>query len=85
MKTVKTDQVRLGNLANVLFTPETVILLTFSWVWNSFQTISEFLKDLPSYNAKNFALFNTENGLRTSSKRPPVYLPTVEVPAEQSE
>ncbi|XP_059614554.1 DET1- and DDB1-associated protein 1 [Phlebotomus argentipes] len=47
------------------------------------QTITEFLKDLPSYNAKNFALFNTENGLRTSSKRPPVYLPTVDVPAEQ--
>lgn len=49
-----------------------------------FQSISEFLKNLPSHNEKNFALFNTENGIRTSSRRPSVYLPTVDIPSEQS-
>lgn len=47
------------------------------------QSISEFLKNLPSHNEKNFALFNTENGIRTSS-RLSVYLPTVDIPSEQS-
>lgn len=50
----------------------------------SLQSISEFLKNLPSHNEKNFALFNTENGIRTSSRRPSVYLPTVDIPSEQS-
>lgn len=49
-----------------------------------FQSISEFLKNLPCHNEKNFALFNTENGIRTSSRRPSVYLPTVDIPSEQS-
>lgn len=51
---------------------------------HSFQYINEFLKDLPSHNEQNFALFNTENGIRTSSRRPPVYLPTEDIPSEQS-
>ncbi|XP_055319603.1 DET1- and DDB1-associated protein 1 [Sitodiplosis mosellana] len=46
-------------------------------------SINEFLKNLPSHNEKNFALFNTENGIRTSSRRPSVYLPTVDIPSEQ--
>lgn len=54
----------------------------FSWI--RLQSISEFLKNLPSHNEKNFALFNTENGIRTSSRRPSVYLPTVDIPSEQS-
>lgn len=49
-----------------------------------FQSIPEFLKDLPCHNQENFSLFNTDNGIRTSSKRPSLYLPTSEAPgAEQ--
>lgn len=48
------------------------------------QSISEFLKNLPCHNEQNFALYNTENGIRTSSRRPSVYLPTVDIPSEQS-
>jgi hypothetical protein len=44
------------------------------------------LKDLPVHNQENFSLYNIDSGARTSSmKRPSVYLPTVDVPAEQSE
>lgn len=50
----------------------------------NFQSISEFLKNLPCHNEQNFSLFNTENGIRTSSRRPSVYLPTVDIPSEQS-
>ncbi|XP_077299982.1 DET1- and DDB1-associated protein 1 isoform X3 [Arctopsyche grandis] len=46
-------------------------------------SIREFLKDLPSYDEQNFTLFNTDNGIRTCSKRPSVYLPTTEFPSEQ--
>lgn len=49
-----------------------------------FQSISDFLKNLPCHNEQNFALYNTENGIRTSSRRPSVYLPTVDIPSEQS-
>lgn len=48
------------------------------------QSVIEFLKDLPCHDEHNFALFNTENGIRTSSKRPSVYLPTAESPSDQS-
>lgn len=48
------------------------------------QSISEFLKDLPCHDEQNFALFNTENGIRTSLRRPSVYLPTVDIPSDQS-
>lgn len=47
------------------------------------QSITEFLKDLPCHNEENFSLFNTENGVKTSSKRPSVYIPTVDIPSEQ--
>ncbi|XP_077299981.1 DET1- and DDB1-associated protein 1 isoform X2 [Arctopsyche grandis] len=47
------------------------------------RSIREFLKDLPSYDEQNFTLFNTDNGIRTCSKRPSVYLPTTEFPSEQ--
>ncbi|XP_011181127.1 DET1- and DDB1-associated protein 1 [Zeugodacus cucurbitae] len=46
-------------------------------------SVAEFLKDLPSHNAQNFSQFNMEHGLRTSQKRPSVYLPTEDVPSEQ--
>lgn len=46
-------------------------------------SITEFLKDLPCHNEDNFSLFNTENGVKTSSKRPSVYIPTVDIPSEQ--
>lgn len=46
-------------------------------------SVSEFLKDLPCHNERNFSLFNTENGIRTSLKRPSVYLPTEDLPSEQ--
>lgn len=49
------------------------------------QSIAEFLKDLPCHHEQNFSLFNTENGIRTSLKRPSVYLPTDEVSPDQSE
>lgn len=48
------------------------------------QSIVEFLKDLPCHHEQNFSLFNTENGIRTSLKRPSVYLPTDEVSSDQS-
>lgn len=57
----------------------------FSYIFSfHFQSISEFLKNLPCHNEQNFALYNTENGIRTSSRRPSVYLPTVDIPSEQS-
>lgn len=59
-------------------------LICFIGIFGYFQSISEFLKNLPCHNEKNFALFNTENGIRTSSRRPSVYLPTVDIPSEQS-
>lgn len=46
-------------------------------------SITDFLKDLPCHNEENFSLFNTENGVKTSSKRPSVYIPTVDIPSEQ--
>lgn len=46
-------------------------------------SVSDFLKDLPSYDEHNFTLFNTDNGIRTCSKRPSVYLPTIDFPSEQ--
>ncbi|XP_047526322.1 DET1- and DDB1-associated protein 1 [Pieris napi] len=46
-------------------------------------SVLEFLKDLPSYNEQNFTLFNTDNGIRNSSKRPSIYLPTKDIPSEQ--
>ncbi|CAD7077728.1 unnamed protein product [Hermetia illucens] len=46
-------------------------------------SVSEFLKGLPCHNEQNFSLFNTENGIRTSLKRPSVYLPTEDLPSEQ--
>ncbi|XP_037044238.1 DET1- and DDB1-associated protein 1 isoform X1 [Bradysia coprophila] len=46
-------------------------------------SISEFLKDLPCHDEQNFALFNTENGIRTSLRRPSVYLPTIDIPSDQ--
>lgn len=46
-------------------------------------SVTEFLKGLPCHNAQNFAQFNTEQGLRTSQKRPSVYLPTEDYPSEQ--
>ncbi|XP_037959508.1 DET1- and DDB1-associated protein 1 [Teleopsis dalmanni] len=45
--------------------------------------IAEFLKGLPSHDPKNFSLYNTEHGPRTSQKRPSVYLPTDDIPTEQ--
>lgn len=46
-------------------------------------SLTDFLKELPSHNSKNFSLYNTESGIRTSSKRPSVYISTTDVPADQ--
>ncbi|XP_063706514.1 DET1- and DDB1-associated protein 1 [Culicoides brevitarsis] len=46
-------------------------------------SVTEFLKDLPSHNSRNFSLYNTESGIRTSSKRPSVYISTTDTPSDQ--
>lgn len=46
-------------------------------------SISEFLRELPSQNSRNFSLYNTESGVRTTSKRPSVYISTTDTPSEQ--
>uniref|UniRef100_A0A6P7GG44 DET1- and DDB1-associated protein 1 n=1 Tax=Diabrotica virgifera virgifera TaxID=50390 RepID=A0A6P7GG44_DIAVI len=46
-------------------------------------SVSQFLEGLPSYNENNFTKFQVDNNNRTSSKRPPVYVPTKEFPSEQ--
>lgn len=46
-------------------------------------SVAEFLNGLPSYNESNFTRFHSDNGSRTSVKRPSVYLPTKEYPSEQ--
>ncbi|XP_067620252.1 DET1- and DDB1-associated protein 1 [Eurosta solidaginis] len=46
-------------------------------------SVADFLKDLPSHNAQNFSQFNMEQGIRTSQKRPSVYLQTEDVASEQ--
>lgn len=48
------------------------------------QSVMEFLKDLPSYDEHNFTLYNSDHGIRTCSKRPSIYLPTKDIPSEQS-
>lgn len=50
---------------------------------NKMSIVNEFLKELPSHNSKNFALYNTDHGIRTSSKRPSVYISTTDTPSEQ--
>lgn len=66
-----------------------------SWSWpklktslNHFdfvQSVNDMLKDLPVHNQENFSLYNIDSGTRTSSmKRPSVYLPTVDLPSDQS-
>lgn len=44
--------------------------------------MSEFLKDLPVHDEDNFSLY--DNARASSMKRPSVYLPTIDIPAEQS-
>lgn len=46
-------------------------------------SVTDFIKGLPCHNAQNFSQFNTEQALRTSQKRPSVYLPTEDYPSEQ--
>ncbi|CAG9860226.1 unnamed protein product [Phyllotreta striolata] len=46
-------------------------------------SISRFLEGLPSYNANNFTKFHVDNNNRTPLKRPSVYVPTKDYPAEQ--
>lgn len=46
-------------------------------------SVAEFLNGLPSHNESNFTRFHSDNGSRTSVKRPSVYLPTKEYPSEQ--
>ncbi|XP_026477027.1 DET1- and DDB1-associated protein 1-like [Ctenocephalides felis] len=40
--------------------------------------VSDLLKDLPSFNANNFALYNTETANKTTIKKPSVYIATTE-------
>lgn len=46
-------------------------------------SVNDFLKELPSHNSRNFSLYNTESGIRTSSKRPSVYISTTDTPSDQ--
>uniref|UniRef100_T1PCG0 DET1- and DDB1-associated protein 1 n=1 Tax=Musca domestica TaxID=7370 RepID=T1PCG0_MUSDO len=46
-------------------------------------SVTDFIKGLPCHNAENFSQFNTEHAMRTSQKRPSVYLPTDDYPSEQ--
>ncbi|CAD6243816.1 GSCOCG00013154001-RA-CDS, partial [Cotesia congregata] len=59
------------------------LCLEFSNILLCFQSVSEFLKGLPSHDENNFANFHTDNGNRTCVKRPSVYLPTKDYPSEQ--
>lgn len=45
-------------------------------------SVTEFLKDLPSFNKDNFTL---HSDLSRSSRRPSIYLPTEEIPSEVSD
>lgn len=47
------------------------------------QSVGDFLKDLPVHDSQNFALY--DNARTSSMKRASVYLPVIDVPAEQSE
>lgn len=49
-----------------------------------FQSVTEFLKTLPSYDKNNFSRFHTDSTNRTCVKRPSVYISTEEIPSEQS-
>ncbi|XP_013783846.1 DET1- and DDB1-associated protein 1-like [Limulus polyphemus] len=46
-------------------------------------SIAEFLKELPSHNESNFSRFQADTSSKTTVKRPAVYLPTKDHPAEQ--
>ncbi|XP_019627251.1 PREDICTED: DET1- and DDB1-associated protein 1-like isoform X4 [Branchiostoma belcheri] len=45
--------------------------------------MGDFLRGLPSYNQTNFTRFHSESGVKTTSRRPQVYLPTTDHPSEQ--
>lgn len=44
--------------------------------------MESFLKDLPVHNTDNFSLYSVDNA--RNMKRPSIYLPTVDLPSEQS-
>ncbi|XP_052239313.1 DET1- and DDB1-associated protein 1-like [Dreissena polymorpha] len=44
---------------------------------------ADFLKELPSYDENNFSRFNSESGLKSSVKKPSVYICTKDHPSEQ--
>lgn len=67
----------------IIFTTVWHLCLGFSNILLWFQSVSEFLKGLPSHDENNFANFHTDNGNRTCVKRPSVYLPTKDYPSEQ--
>ncbi|XP_026679796.1 DET1- and DDB1-associated protein 1 [Diaphorina citri] len=46
-------------------------------------SIAKFLKGLPSYDENNFSKFHVDHSNRTLSKKPSLYLPTTDHPAEQ--
>jgi len=48
------------------------------------QSVTDFLKGLPSYNESNFTKYHNDGGIRNNAKRPSVYLPTVDHPSDQS-
>ncbi|XP_030764656.1 DET1- and DDB1-associated protein 1 isoform X2 [Sitophilus oryzae] len=47
------------------------------------KSVAKFLAGLPSFNENNFSKFHVDSGNRSSSKRPSVYIPTKDYPAEQ--
>lgn len=76
-------QTRIGHhvASQSSFPDFSLIFSVFQWFF-SFQSVGEFLKDLPVHNEENFSLY--DNARTSSMKRPSVYLPTIDIPAEQS-
>lgn len=52
-------------------------------ITTTIMSVTEFLKDLPSFNKDNFTLHSDLSA--RSSRRPSIYLPTEEIPSEVSD
>lgn len=49
----------------------------------SSSSAAKYLQGLPSFNENNFARYQADSSYKLGSKRPTVYLPTKDHPAEQ--
>ncbi|ENN77470.1 DET1- and DDB1-associated protein 1 [Dendroctonus ponderosae] len=46
-------------------------------------SVAQFLAGLPSFNESNFSKYHTDSNIRSSSKRPSVYITTKDYPVQQ--